>query len=43
VELAELHEHMAGVEGEHTTKAAKLSRSIMEIFDALVNLGVFPI
>jgi hypothetical protein len=42
VELEELREHVAGVEGECTTEAVKLSRSVMEISDALVDLGVFP-
>jgi hypothetical protein len=40
VELEELHERVAGIEGEHATEAMKLSRSVREISDAL---GVFPI
>jgi hypothetical protein len=42
-ELEELHECMVGVESERTTEAVQLSWSVMEISDALVNLGVFPI
>jgi hypothetical protein len=34
---------MAGVESEHATEAMQLSHSVMEISDALVDLGVFPI
>jgi hypothetical protein len=34
---------MAGVESEHATEAMQLSRSVMEISDALVDLGMFPI
>jgi hypothetical protein len=43
VEVEELHEHMARIEGERATKAVKLSWSVREISDALVDLGVFPI
>jgi hypothetical protein len=43
VELEELRERMAGVENEFATEAMQLSRSVMEISDALVDLGVFPI
>jgi hypothetical protein len=43
VELEELRECMAGVENECTAEAVQLSRSVMEISDALVDLGVFPI
>jgi hypothetical protein len=41
--LEELREHVAGVESERVAKAMKLSRSVMEIYDVLVDLGVFPI
>jgi hypothetical protein len=41
VELEELHEHVVRVESERTVEAVQLSRS--EIFNALVDLGVFPI
>jgi hypothetical protein len=34
---------MAGVESEHATEAMQLSRSVMEISDALIDLGVLPI
>jgi hypothetical protein len=43
VELEELRERMAGVENECTAEVVQLSRSVMEISDALVDLGVFPI
>jgi hypothetical protein len=43
VELEELHKRMAGVENERAIKVVHLSRSVMEISDALVDLGVFPI
>jgi hypothetical protein len=43
VELEELHERVAGVENECVTEAVQLSRSVMEISDALVDLGMFPI
>jgi hypothetical protein len=43
VELEELREHMARVENERTAEAVQLSQSVMEISDALVDLGVFPI
>jgi hypothetical protein len=43
VELEELRERMAGVENEFATEAMQLSWSVMEISDALVDLGVFPI
>jgi hypothetical protein len=43
MELAELHEHMADVESKRTIEAMQLSRSVMEISDVLVSLGVFPI
>jgi hypothetical protein len=42
-ELEELCKRVAGIENECTTEAMQLSRSIMEIFDALVDLGAFPI
>jgi hypothetical protein len=41
VELEELRESLAGVEGECATEVVKLSRSVMEISNALVDLGVF--
>jgi hypothetical protein len=43
VELEELCEHVIEVESEHATEAMQLSRSVIEISDALVDLGVFPI
>jgi hypothetical protein len=43
VELEELREHVAGVEGEHGIEAMKLSQLVLEISDSLVDLGVFPI
>jgi hypothetical protein len=43
VELEELCECMAGVENECAAEAVQLSQSVMEISDALVDLGVFPI
>jgi hypothetical protein len=43
VELQELRERMVGVENECTTKVVQLSRPAMEISDALVYLGMFPI
>jgi hypothetical protein len=43
LELEELHERVAGVDNEHAIEVVQLSWSIMEISDALVNLGVFPI
>jgi hypothetical protein len=42
-ELEELHESVAGIEGDHSTEGMKLSWSVREISDALVDLGVFPI
>jgi hypothetical protein len=42
-ELEKLRERVAGVENKRATEAVQLSRSVMEIFDALVDLGVFPI
>jgi hypothetical protein len=42
-ELEELHDRVAGVEGECTDEDVKLSRLITEISDALVDMGVFPI
>jgi hypothetical protein len=41
--LAELHELVAGVESERAAEAVTLSQSVMEISNALVDLGVFPI
>jgi hypothetical protein len=43
VELEELRECMAGVENECAIEVVQLSRSVIEISDALVDLGVFPI
>jgi hypothetical protein len=43
VELEELHGHVARLESERAAEAVQLSQSIMEISDALVNLGMFPI
>jgi hypothetical protein len=42
VELEELHEHVAGGENECAVEDVQLSRSVMEISNALVDLGVFP-
>jgi hypothetical protein len=42
-ELEELHERVARVESERAIEAMQLSWSAMEISDALVNLGAFPI
>jgi hypothetical protein len=42
VELEELHEHVAGGENECVVEDVQLSRSVMEISNALVDLGVFP-
>jgi hypothetical protein len=42
VELEELHEHVAGGENECAIEDVQLSRSVMEISNALVDLGVFP-
>jgi hypothetical protein len=42
-ELEKLLEHVVGVEDGRTTKAVQLSRSIMEIFNTLVDQGKFPI
>jgi hypothetical protein len=43
VELEVIHKHMATFENERATEAVQLSQSIMEISDALIDLGVFPI
>jgi hypothetical protein len=43
MELEELHERVAEVENEHAAEAMQLSRSVMEISDALIDLGVFLI
>jgi hypothetical protein len=43
VELEEFCECMAGVEGEHGTEAMILSRSLMEVSNAPIDLGVLPI
>jgi hypothetical protein len=42
-ELEELHRHVARVENERTAEALQLSWSVMEISNALVDLGAFPI
>jgi hypothetical protein len=42
-ELVELHERVARVEGECAAEAMKVSWSIREISNALVDLGVFLI
>jgi hypothetical protein len=42
-ELEKLLEHVVGVEDGRTTKVVQLSRSIMEIFNTLVDQGKFPI
>jgi hypothetical protein len=43
MELEELHEHVVGVECERAIEVMQLSRSVMEISNALVDLGMFPI
>jgi hypothetical protein len=43
VELEELRECVAGIESECTAEVVQLSRSVMEISNALVDVGVFPI
>jgi hypothetical protein len=43
VELEELHERVAGVENKCAAEAVQLSWSVMEISNALVDLGMFPI
>jgi hypothetical protein len=43
VELEELHGQVPRVESERVTEAVQLSQSVMEISDALVDLGVFHI
>jgi hypothetical protein len=42
-ELEELCGHVAGIESKRAAEAVQLSRSIMEISNALFNLGSFPI
>jgi hypothetical protein len=42
-EVEELHGCVAGIESERAIEAMQLSRSIMEIFDALIDLGTFSI
>jgi hypothetical protein len=42
-ELEEPHGRMARIESECATEGMQLSRSVMEISDALVDLGMFPI
>jgi chemotaxis protein histidine kinase CheA len=42
-ELENLYERVAEVEDECATKAEQLSRSVREISDALVDLGMLPI
>jgi hypothetical protein len=41
--LEELRMHMVGIEDERATEAVGLSRLVMEITDALINVGLFPI
>jgi hypothetical protein len=41
--LEELHERVAGVESERAAEAVQLSQLVKKIFDALVDLGMFPI
>jgi hypothetical protein len=41
--LEEIRSRMVGIEDECATEAVRLSRLAMEISDALINLGVFPI
>jgi hypothetical protein len=41
--LEELHLRMAGIEDECATEAVRLSWLVMEIYDALIDLGVLPI
>jgi hypothetical protein len=41
--LEELHLHMAEIEDECAAEAMRQSRVVMEISDALVDLGMFPI
>jgi hypothetical protein len=43
VELEEHRVRVAGVESECAAKLVQLSRSVMKISDALVDLGVFSI
>jgi hypothetical protein len=43
VELEKLRKHVARVEDEHAVEAVQLSWSVMEIYDALVDLSMFPI
>jgi hypothetical protein len=43
VELKDLHGHVARVGNERATETVQLSRSVMEISNAQVNLGMFPI
>jgi hypothetical protein len=42
VELEELRNHVVGVQSKCAIEAVQLSRSVMEISDALVDLGMFP-
>jgi hypothetical protein len=41
--LVELREHVVGIESDCATKVVQLSLSAVEISDALVDLGVFPV
>jgi hypothetical protein len=41
--LGKLHERMAEVEDDRAVEAKQLSRSTMEISNALVNLNMLPI
>jgi hypothetical protein len=42
-EVEELHGCVAGIQSERAIEVVQLSRSIMEIFDALIDLGTFSI
>jgi hypothetical protein len=41
--LEELRLHIVGIEDERDTEVVRLSWVVMEISDALIDLGVFPI
>jgi hypothetical protein len=43
VGLEELRMRMVGIEDERATEAVGLSRLVMEISDALINVGLFSI
>jgi hypothetical protein len=42
-ELEGLHMHVDGVEGECATEVRQLSQLVMEISNALVDLGMLPV